>query len=64
MVLDGVEAVFVRDCWLREPEMPLRQFAKEWELSAKALTEVRERVLVRLGELMAKKDIDSLADIV
>ena len=25
--LDGVEAAFVRDCWLREATVPLRQFS-------------------------------------
>jgi hypothetical protein len=24
--LDGVEAAFVRDCWLREPAVPLSTF--------------------------------------
>jgi hypothetical protein len=44
--------------------MRLRQFSKQWGLSANALTEVRERALSRLGELMAKKSINSLADII
>jgi hypothetical protein len=62
--LNGVEAVFVRDCWLREPTMPLAAFAKQRRLSAKALSEVRERALVQLKGVMARKGINSLADIV
>ena len=62
--LDGVEAALVRDCWLREPPVPLRHFAKEWGLTAKALTEVRERALVRLKDVMTEKGITSLANII
>jgi hypothetical protein len=62
--LDGVEAAFVRDCWLREPQLPLRDFSKKWRLSAGALNVVRKRALVRLKDVMAKKGITSIADIV
>lgn len=62
--LDQVEAAFIEDCWLREPQLPLRDFSKEWGLSTKELKEVRERALVRLKDLMARKGITSIADIV
>ena len=61
--LDGVEAAFVRECCLREPTVPITNFSKQWGLPAKALTEVRERALGRLKDLMAKRGITSVADI-
>jgi hypothetical protein len=61
--LVGVEAAFVRECLLREPTVPLREFAKEWGLSAKALNETRERTLLRLKDVMAGKGITSIADV-
>lgn len=61
--LDGVEAALVRECCLREPMVPLRQCAKQWGLSAKALIDVRERALGRLKNVMARYGITSLADI-
>jgi hypothetical protein len=61
--LDGFEAAFVRDCWLREPPVPMTTFSKQWGLSTKVLTEVRERVLLRLKDVMAEKGITSFADI-
>jgi hypothetical protein len=62
--LETIEAAFVRDCWLREPKVTLKNFSRTWSLSAKALSEVRKRVLVRLKDLMTKKGITSIADIV
>ena len=62
--LDEIEAAFVRDCWLREPKVPLRQFSTEWGVSAKAFTELRSRVLRRLRELLASKKVQSVVDIV
>lgn len=62
--LDEIEATFVEDCCLREPQLTLRDFSIMWGLSAKALQEVRKQVLVRLRELMAQKGITSIADII
>jgi hypothetical protein len=62
--LDQVEAAFIRDCWLREPQMPLQKFSESRGLSAKALTGLRKRALVRLKDLLASKNINSVADVV
>jgi hypothetical protein len=62
--LDEMEAAYIRDCCLREPTMPLRDFSQQWGLSAKALKEVRGQALVRLKDLMAQKGITSITDIV
>jgi hypothetical protein len=62
--LDQIEAAFIEDCCLREPNMLLRDFSKTWGLSAKALNDVRKRALVRLKDVMAKKRITSISDIV
>ena len=62
--LDEIEAAYIRNCWLREPQMPLATFSKEWHLSAKRLAELRSRVLVRLKELLASKKICSVVDVV
>ena len=47
-----------------QPTATEEQSQAKGELSAKALSEVRERALVLLRDLMAKKGITSLADIV
>jgi hypothetical protein len=62
--LDEIEAAFIEDCCLREPKMQLRDFSKRWGLSAKALSELRERAMLRLKDLMAKRAISSIADII
>ena len=61
--LDEIEAAYVQDCYLLEPPVPLAVFSKHWRLSAKALSEVRKRALTRLKDVMAKKGITSVADI-
>ena len=61
--LDEIEAASIQDCCLRELQLPLRQFSKRWGLSGKALKEVPKRAPIRLKDVMAKKDISSLADI-
>ena len=61
--LDEIEAAFVRDCWLREPKVPLSEFSKQWHLSGKALTELRSRVLVRMKKVLATRGVKSVADI-
>lgn len=62
--LDQIEEAFINDCCLREPRLPWREFSKAWNLSGKALTEFRSRVLVRLTELLASKNIYSIVEIV
>lgn len=62
--LDDMEASFVQDCWLREPQVALKTFAEQWHLSPKDLAELRSRVLVRLQELLAARGITSVADMV
>ena len=61
--LDQVEGAFIQECCLREPQLPLRDFSKQWGLSAKALTQIRERALLRLKDVMAGKGTTSIADI-
>ena len=61
--LDQIEAAFIQECCLREPKVTLAVFSGQWDLSTKALNEVRKRVLVRLKDLIAKKGITSIADI-
>ena len=61
--LDEIEAAYIRDCWLRQPKVWLPNFAKAWNLSAKGLTELRSRVMFRLAELLASKDIRSVVDV-
>ena len=61
--LDEIEAAFIEECWLREPKVPLTDFSQRWDLSGKALTELRSRVLVRMKDVMAKKGITSIANI-
>jgi hypothetical protein len=61
--LETIEAAFVRDCWLREPKVPLTEFSKQWHLSGKALTELRSRVLVRMKKVLATRGVKSVADI-
>jgi hypothetical protein len=62
--LDEMEAAFIWDCWLWEPRMPLKKFSENWRLSGKAMTELRSRVLLRLRNLLAEKNIHSVVDIV
>ena len=61
--LDQIEAAFIEECWLREPKVPLTEFSQRWQLSGKALTELRSRVLVRMKRLLATRGVKSVADI-
>ena len=61
--LETIEATFVRDCWLREPKVPLSEFSNQWHLSGKALTELRSRVLVLMKRSLATRGVKSMADI-
>ena len=62
--LDEIEAAFVQDCWLGEPRVPLKELSEKWHLSAKALTELRSRVMLQMKELLSKQRIQSMADLV
>jgi hypothetical protein len=62
--LETIEAAFIEECWLREPKVLLTEFSQRWQLSGKALTDLRSRALVRLKDVMVKKGITSIADIV
>jgi hypothetical protein len=62
--LGEIEAAFIRDCWLEEPRVSLGEFSKERHMSGKELTELRARVLLRLRNLLAEKNIHSVVDIV
>ena len=61
--LDEIEAAFVRDCWLCEPKVPLKEFSSQWHLSGKAMTELRSRVLVQMKRLLATRGVESVSDI-
>ena len=61
--LDQIEAAFIEECCLREPKVTLKKFSRQWRLSAKALTELRSRVLVRMRRLLATRGVKSVADI-
>jgi DNA-directed RNA polymerase sigma subunit (sigma70/sigma32) len=62
--LDEVEAAFIQERCIREPKVTLKNFSRTWGLSAKAISEVQKRALLRLKDLIAEKGINSLADIV
>jgi hypothetical protein len=61
--LDEIEAAFVKSQYLDEPRVSLPEFARHWHLSKKAMDELRSRVAVRMKELLAKKNIHSVGDI-
>jgi hypothetical protein len=62
--LDEIEAAYIRGQYLDEPKVSLPEFAQRWRLSKKAMDELRSRVAVRMQELLAKKQIRSIGDIV
>lgn len=62
--LEEVEAAYIRGQYLDEPNVSLPEFALRWRLSKKAMGELGSRVAVRLQELLAKKQIRSIGDIV
>jgi hypothetical protein len=61
--LEDIEAALIRECHLQEPRTALPAFAKQRNLSQKALTDLRSRALDQLKEALAKKNIRSLGDI-
>jgi hypothetical protein len=61
--LDQIETAFIEECCLREPKVTLKKFSRQWRLSAKALTELRSRVLVRMKKVLATRGVKSVADI-
>jgi len=61
--LDVIESAFIEQHYLRVPKTTLAAFAAHWQLSAKALAEVRGRALGRLRELLGTKNISSIGDI-
>ena len=62
--LEEIEAAFIRGQYLDEPRVSLPEFAQRWHLSKKAMDELRNRVAVRMKELLAEKQIHSLKDII
>lgn len=62
--LDEIEVAFIRGQYLDEPRISLPEFAQRWQLSKKALEELRSQVAVRMKELLSKKNIHSVGDIV
>lgn len=61
--LDEIEAAFIRGQYLDDPKIALPEFAQRWRLSKKAMDELRSRVAVRMQELLAKRQIHSVGDI-
>jgi hypothetical protein len=61
--LDQLEAAFIRDYFLGEPKVTLAAFANQWHLSATELAELRRTLTHHFRELMARKGIYSIGDI-
>jgi hypothetical protein len=61
--LDPIEATFVGQYYLRDPRVMLPAFDAQWELSAKAMSDLRSRVLARMKELLVAQNITSVGDI-
>ena len=62
--LEEVEAAFLKGQYLDEPRVSLPEFAERWQLSKKAMDELRSQAPVRMKKLLAKKNIRSVGDIV
>jgi hypothetical protein len=62
--LDEIEAAFIKGQYFEQPRVSLPQFAERWHLSKKEMDELRSRIAGRMTELLARKGITSITDIV
>ncbi len=62
--LSEIEAAYLQQRYLDEPKSSLSEFAQRWQLTKKTMDELRGRVAVRLRELLARKQIYSMKDII
>ena len=62
--LDEIEAAFINGQYFDQPRVSLPEFAQRWSLSKKAMDELRSRVAGRMKELLTRKGITSITDIV
>jgi hypothetical protein len=58
-----MEGKFIEECFLADPQVPLKRFAKANNLTAKQLGELRTRAMDQLREQLAEKGIESIGDL-
>jgi hypothetical protein len=61
--LDEIEGAFVKEYFLTQPKTTLLAFGEEWQLSPREVEALRGKAVTHLKDLLAKKQIHSLEDI-
>jgi len=58
--LDFLEMSFIRNCYLENPKMTLKEFALAHGLKQKDMSDLGRRVMERLKEALAKRNVHSV----
>ena len=61
--LDAVEAEFIYQCYLAEPQKTLKAFATERHMGPKELADLRSRASTHLRDAMTARNVRSMSDL-